>query len=136
MTETTVVLSRPLVAGHKRDGRRCYDPEAKRELVEACLRPGISVARVALEHGINANLLRKWMDGSGGKAASARAASPVSWPAFVPVMTVPAPEPSGMSLSVALPNGVELELRGVEPGDLASLLSHLASLPCSASNRG
>jgi hypothetical protein len=51
-------------------------------------------------------------------------------------MTVPAPEPSGMSLSVALPNGVELELRGVEPGDLASLLSHLASLPCSASNRG
>jgi transposase-like protein len=40
------------------NGRCRYDPEAKRELVEACLQPGISVARMALEHGINANLLR------------------------------------------------------------------------------
>jgi transposase len=30
-------------------------------LVEACLRPGVSVARKAQENGINANLLRKWI---------------------------------------------------------------------------
>jgi transposase len=30
-------------------------------LVEACLEPGISVARLALEHGVNANQLRKWV---------------------------------------------------------------------------
>ena len=30
-------------------------------LVEAALRPGVSVARLALEHGVNANLLRKWI---------------------------------------------------------------------------
>jgi transposase len=49
------------VIRQNRDGRRRYDETAKRALVEAALRPGTSVARLALEHGINANLLRKWM---------------------------------------------------------------------------
>jgi transposase len=131
MTEKTVVLSRPLVVGHKRDGRRRYDPEAKRELVKACRQPGISVARVALEHGLNANLLRKWMGDSGVEAAR-----PALLPAFAPVMTVPTPEPSGLALKVVLPNGVELEWRGVGPGDLAPWLSSLAGLSCSGSSRG
>ncbi|TWC56954.1 MULTISPECIES: IS66-like element accessory protein TnpA [Burkholderia] len=43
------------------DGRRRYDENGKRALVEATLRPGVSVARMAQEHGINANLLRKWI---------------------------------------------------------------------------
>jgi transposase len=43
------------------DGRRRYDETGKRVLIEAALRPGVSVARLAQEHGINANLLRKWI---------------------------------------------------------------------------
>jgi transposase len=43
------------------DGRRRYDEKSKRALIEASLRPGVSVARLAQEHGINANLLRKWI---------------------------------------------------------------------------
>ncbi|WP_414143252.1 transposase [Burkholderia cepacia] len=43
------------------DGRRRYDEKGKRALVEAALRPGVSVARLAQEHGINANLLCKWI---------------------------------------------------------------------------
>ncbi|MGU7776402.1 transposase [Burkholderia sp. MR1-5-21] len=43
------------------DGRRRYDEKGKRALVEAALRPGVSVARLAQEHAINANLLRKWI---------------------------------------------------------------------------
>ncbi len=43
------------------DGRRRYDESGKRALIEAALRPGVSVARLAQEHGINANLLRKWI---------------------------------------------------------------------------
>ncbi len=39
MTEKPMELSKRLVVGHKRDGRSCYDEEAKRELIEACLRP-------------------------------------------------------------------------------------------------
>jgi transposase len=44
-----------------RSGRCTYDKAAKRELVRRCLVPGVSLARTALEHGVNANLLRKWV---------------------------------------------------------------------------
>lgn len=44
-----------------RDGRRRFDEGTKRALIEEALRPGVSVARLALEHGVNANLLRKWI---------------------------------------------------------------------------
>jgi transposase len=49
------------VVSQSRDGRRRYDEKGKRALVEAALRPGVSVARLAQEHGVNANLLRKWI---------------------------------------------------------------------------
>jgi transposase len=49
------------VVRQSRDGRRRYDETGKRALVEAALQPGVSVARMAQEHGINANLLRKWI---------------------------------------------------------------------------
>ncbi len=49
------------VVSRSRDGRRRYDEKGKRALVEAALRPGMSVARLAQEHGVNANLLRKWI---------------------------------------------------------------------------
>jgi transposase len=49
------------VVRQSRDGRRRYDEGGKRVLIEAALRPGASVARLAQENGINANLLRKWI---------------------------------------------------------------------------
>lgn len=49
------------VVRHSSVGRRRYDEKGKRALVEAALQPGASVARLAQEHGINANLLRKWI---------------------------------------------------------------------------
>lgn len=49
------------VVRQSRDGRRRYDEKGKGALVEAALRPGVSVARLAQEHRINANLLRKWI---------------------------------------------------------------------------
>ena len=61
MTERMTELKQRLVVSRKRDGRCCYDPQAKRELIEACFLPGVSVAKLALAHGINANLLRTWM---------------------------------------------------------------------------
>ena len=132
MTEKITVLSRPLVVGHKRDGRCCYDREAKRALIEACLQPGVSVARMALEHGINANLLRKWISRNRGPVASDTANAPDVLPAFSPVVAIAAPEPTGSVLSVVLPNGVKLEMRDLTVDDLPPLLSCLAGLPCSA----
>lgn len=49
------------VVRQSRDGRRIYDEKGKRALIEAALQSGVSVARLAQEHGINANLLRKWI---------------------------------------------------------------------------
>ena len=42
-----------------RDGKRVFAETYKQSLVERCLQPGTSVSRVALEHGINANLHRQ-----------------------------------------------------------------------------
>ncbi len=57
MTEKYAELKARLVVRHKRDGRSVYDEGAKQELILASLKPGVSVARMAMEHGVNANLL-------------------------------------------------------------------------------
>jgi transposase len=44
-----------------RNGRRYFSAEHKRAVVERCLVPGASVAAVSLEHGFNANLVRRWI---------------------------------------------------------------------------
>ena len=42
--------------------RRTHSPEFKAQVVaEACRTPGVSIAAVALEHRLNANLLRRWV---------------------------------------------------------------------------
>lgn len=42
-------------------GRRTYSKAAKRALARRCADPGVSLARIALLHGVNANLLRRWV---------------------------------------------------------------------------
>jgi transposase len=44
----------------ERESRRRFGAKFKRELVEKTLLPGTSVAAIALEHRLNANLLFKW----------------------------------------------------------------------------
>lgn len=41
--------------------RRHHSIEFKSDLVTMCRQPGISVSAVAQAHGVNANLLRRWM---------------------------------------------------------------------------
>ncbi|OZB73966.1 MAG: hypothetical protein B7X37_07145 [Halothiobacillus sp. 14-55-98] len=41
--------------------RRHHSPEFKAQLIALCQQPGASVAGVALAHGVNANLLRRWI---------------------------------------------------------------------------
>src|SRR5260370_20860930 len=43
-----------------RSTRRFRGAEEKRQIIEETLRPGASVAAVALAHGINANMLFHW----------------------------------------------------------------------------
>jgi transposase len=60
MENNSEVLS-GLVVKRIRDGRCRYDPQVKQELVCRALQPGVSVAKLAMQHGVNANLLRKWI---------------------------------------------------------------------------
>ena len=132
MKEHNTRLSRPLIMGHGRDGRCLYDPEAKRELVAVCLQPGVSVAKVALEFGINANLLRNWM-GLYRETGHAGRYSSSALPAFVAVQSSSLEKPAESALSAELPNGVKLAMQPVALSDLPSILKALAELPCFAS---
>ena len=83
--------SKPLrleVVGVLRNGRRRYDPASKQRLVEACRRPGASLAALALWHGVNANLLRKWVAGQPRQQRNGVAVGAIERAAevFVPVV--------------------------------------------------
>jgi transposase len=74
--------------------RRRHSAEFKAKVVAACRQPGVSMAAVALAHGLNANLLRRWAVEAGQRplplpSASAREA-PASLPSFV-ALPLPAP---------------------------------------------
>lgn len=78
--------------------RRQHSDEFKANAVAACMRPGISMAAVAMAHGINANLLRRWvqeveMTPSAGLVRTTPAPvakAPTSKSLFVP-LSLPAP---------------------------------------------
>lgn len=41
--------------------RQRHSAQFKQQVVAACAEPGASVAGIALAHGLNANMLRKWI---------------------------------------------------------------------------
>ena len=136
-----------------RNGRRRYEAASKERLVASCLEPGVSVSRLALEHGVNANLLRKWIK----KHTATRSLPPSSPSAFMRVQlegtadrslsrhdsvaTVDLPAtceevrgsaPKGTTafcspakVSASLPNGVKLAL---ECGDVDALTAIIGAL--------
>lgn len=54
-----------------RNRRRSHSAEFKGKVIQACAEPGASVAAVALAHGLNANLVRRWLHGRGVDRVSA-----------------------------------------------------------------
>lgn len=53
----------------KRTRVRAYSAEFKAQLVAECEQPGASVAKVALAHGLNANMLHTWRRDARGTPA-------------------------------------------------------------------
>jgi len=133
MAEHDTELLKRLVVGRKRDGRNYYDPKAKRELIEAAMRPGVSVAGIALRHGINANLLRNWIRLHQRQRGAGAGTAAVALPAFIPVVAARPTAKAAAGLVARLPNGVRLELSPVAADDLAAILHQLWALPCSGS---
>ena len=111
MAEKSVEVVEGLVLRPPTNGRRTYDKAAKRALVQMCQRPGVSVAGTALAHGINANLLRRWMAQYGGPGAGSTEAN--SSASLVSVSTTPAVARSSDSLIELSFMGVTIRVRGV-----------------------
>ena len=91
------------------NGKRIYAEAFKDELVRQCLVPGTSVAAMGLAHGINANLLRRWI-----AMSTTRAGAPVSRPTLLPVTLR---EQSAVSQPFAssapsTPQTIEIEVHG------------------------
>jgi transposase-like protein len=58
--------------------RRSYSKSFKTQVIQECAQPGASIASVALNHGINANLVHKWI-------RLQSQASVAKQPAFIPL---------------------------------------------------
>ena len=82
--------------------RRMHSAQFKIEVMAECQQPGASVAAVALAHGLNVNLLRKWLVGRGIKRTGLAAPrtvtrkpagveASVSSLQFIPVEIAPTP---------------------------------------------
>lgn len=134
MTQNEVGFLPLRVTGATATGKRKFDAEGKRKLVEACLQPGASIAGLALKAGVNANQLHKWIQLRERANAAAATVSVEPLPsAFVPVVPINEvapvrtnPEPVNVRrsshgyeaaktatrarLSAQLPNGVTLQL--------------------------
>lgn len=143
MSDDIEQLAQRLVIGHKRDGRSIYDAQAKRELLQVCRQPGVSLAKVARKCGINANVLSNWvrLDERAKAAAAAASGGVVEMPApaFVPVQlesTAQEQAASTVNVQVRLPNGVVVEMQGCELQHAGRLIEALGRLRCSASTKG
>lgn len=98
----------------ERKRRRRHSADLKRQVLEACARPGASIAAVALEFGLNANLVRQWRVGRGMKrargAAVAMAADAGAQLKFIE-LPLPAAAASSTSEPVPSPADIRLEIR-------------------------
>ena len=93
--------------------RRLHSAEFKAQVVAACRRPGVSIAAVALEHRLNANLLRRWVvaaertgavDAIPTKTVALAGRMPAN-PAFVPVELQSSPAVTAQEIVIELRRG-------------------------------
>ena len=123
-----------------KETRRKHSEALKRDLVERSLQPGASVAALAQEHGINANLLFNWRRLHLRAQDSDTSTTPL--PTLLPVTVLPEPAltakpPQPPAAAARMPTGtIEIEigtarvrLRGtVDDASVRSVLRALSEL--------
>ena len=98
----------------RRKGCTNYPLEFKQRLVATSCEPGISISKLALDNGINANLLFKWRQHWRQGKLQLSSSPEVTMPALLPVTleTEPANQPSSTPAeSEALPLSCEITFR-------------------------
>jgi len=133
------IMDKPVVRTPRR--RREHSAQFKRELVARSLEPGVSVAAIAMEGGINANLLfgwrRKHLNAMAQDGDALRRPTAVLLP--VSIETAPAERPCTPSTTSSVRSGsgtIEIEIGsarvrlrgGVDEVSLRTVLTALRSL--------
>ena len=102
-------MSKPARSGKPK--RRRHSAAFKRRLIEQTLAPGVSVARIALDNGVNTNLLFKWRrDHIRARRVETPTLLPVAInePSSEPAQ-LPAPTPASRAVAAGV---IEIELAG------------------------
>ncbi|MEC5919799.1 transposase [Pseudomonas aeruginosa] len=104
--------------------RRSYPKSFKAQVVEECTQPGASVAGVALSHGLNANLVHKWI--------RRQQALPAVPSGFIPIPLVPSvpatPSAADRAIQIAIPHRagkLSVQWPGKDPEGCARFLREL-----------
>ncbi len=92
------------MADSKRATRRMHDAGLKARVVALCAEAGASVAQVALDHGLNANLVHRWRRIAQGREPRRKT--------DVPAQFVALPLPQGLAEAPA--EVIHLEVRRAE----------------------
>jgi len=105
--------------------RRSYPKSFKAQVVDECTQPGASVAGVALSHGLNANLVHKWI-------RRQQAQLPAVPSGFIPIPLVPSlpatPSAADMAIQIAIPHRADklsVQWPGNDPEGCARFLREL-----------
>ena len=106
------MLKETEISGYSpRRTHRTYTPEFKAELVAACQQPGVSIAALAGQHGMNANVLHRWLkehQRNGCHRLLAQPGPKSRLAEFVPIpLTTPMPAPADHGQS----QEIRIELR-------------------------
>jgi len=108
--------------------RRTYARQFKSEVIAQCLVPGASVSAIALGHGINANVIRKWLPRPGSAMmlpVTVESAPAVRSPGGA-INTTPRAQRPPIELSLA---GATVRVpAGFDPQELRSIVQILAAL--------
>jgi len=108
MNKTVDTVGSSLTIKH-RAPKTFYEPSLKARVVAECSRAGASIAGIALDHGLNANMVHRWLDeyeaGIGWAKCVVREAQ------FVPIAMEPSAVMQEPAASHALPSGfIEIEV--------------------------
>jgi len=112
--------------------RRTYSAEFKQQIVQACKASEVSIASVALQHGLNTNLVSKWIRLIDAKPGNDRSLLP-NKPAFIALScSAPLdPTPTNMlTVQITLPHSkaeIGLKWQVSEMSALAKLLKALTT---------
>lgn len=87
--------------GERSRKRRRYSGELKAQILAECAEPGASVAKVALSHGMNANIVHGWRK----QVRESESPPATVRQEFVPVTVAPPVQPHSDE------RGIEVELR-------------------------